>query len=95
MKDYIIEYEQRSQAEQDFWSMRHPTLPCPPRPKRVHFRKLDRYKVLAARVTRQPGYQVTLQDVEDFGFISSKVAQAIYTDLRKNKDMNTMEVQHT
>jgi hypothetical protein len=67
-------------------------VPCPPRPKRIRFRELDQYKVLADRVTQRPGYQVTLQDVEDLGFISSKVAQAIYTDLGKDKDMNTMEV---
>jgi hypothetical protein len=45
MKDYIIEYEQRSQ--------------CLPRPKRVHFRKLDdtRYSLpglLDSRVTGNP-----------------------------------------
>jgi hypothetical protein len=82
-KEYIVEYKQRETWEQDLWENKHPGIPCPPRPKRIHFKRLLVYSFFRnLRAANPEAAFPTIAAVKQLdSTISDKVAQAILDDL--------------
>jgi hypothetical protein len=87
-RDYVVVYEPRNLSTQQVWEQHHPEgPPCPPRPRRIYFKKTDAYSVLAMRLSRSPSYPIpsAAQLYEEFGseVSQAKVRKAIVEALRR------------
>jgi hypothetical protein len=82
-KEYVVEYIQQETWQQDLWEKKHPGVPCPPRPKRIYFKKLPVYRFFRNLRAKNPGSVLpTVDAIKQLDSnISDKVAQAILTDL--------------
>jgi hypothetical protein len=82
-KEYVVEYRPKETWEQDLWENKHPGIPCPPRAKRIYFKRLDVYRFFLAMRAANPSFSPpTLAAIKNHdSSISDKVAQAILDDL--------------
>ncbi len=82
-KEYVVEYIQQETWRQDLWETKHPGIPCPPRPKRIYFKKLPVYRFFRnLRAAKLEAAFPAIDAVKQLdSSISDKVAQAILDDL--------------
>ena len=64
-KDYLVESQLRTEAEQDWWEQLHPGIPCPPRRVRVYLRNLPSFSYFQSLYAR--GTNLTVQTIMSSG----------------------------
>ncbi len=85
LRPYVVVYEPRRFEEQEVWEQCHPSVPCPPRAKRIYFRKMPCYRHYDWFLSRNPEYRLPTAEHIKAAWgaeVTHKIAQAIVADLR-------------